>query len=133
MASSNDPVGLGYTGGKVIQALDKAMTRSLPQGDLYFHYPRQMYRYIYLNTESLRKTLNLPRSDDQEVKAVLNLARKYSQYVWPRRLHQCFDGCYNCVLVERGCTYVDVQQVYKVSRAGAGYLLGKIRSSSSLS
>ncbi|MCY0862436.1 MAG: hypothetical protein OWQ52_08410 [Metallosphaera prunae] len=131
LASSNDAVGLSYTSGKVIQALDGAMTRLLPQGDLYFHYPRQMYRYIYLNTESLRKTLDLQRGDNPDVKAVLNLARKYSQYVWPRRLHQCFDGCYNCVLIERGCTYVDVQQVYKVSRAGASYLLGKIRSSSS--
>ncbi|MCG3109216.1 hypothetical protein L3N51_01506 [Metallosphaera sp. J1] len=132
LASSSDVVGKGRTRGEIIKALDRAMTSTLPESNLYFHYPRQMYRYIYLNRASLVKTLELDRkNNDSETKEVLSLARKYSQYVWPRRIHQCFDGCYNCVMIEKGCTYVDLQQLYKVSRVGASYLLEKIRNSSS--
>jgi hypothetical protein len=55
------------------------------------------------------------------------LPAKFYQYVWPRYVHSCADGCHLCVLVPgRSCAYPPSQMEFKTSKTYAIYLVDKL-------
>jgi hypothetical protein len=76
--------------------------------------PRFMFRFLLPKIK--RRVLH-----NQELPA------KFYQYVWPRYVHSCADGCHLCVLVPgRLCAYPPSQMEFKTSKTYAIYLLDKL-------
>jgi len=95
-------------------------------GGHMFYPPRSMFRYLYLKKSDVEKQIKECNNNlDRNQKDVIYKELKSPlQYIWPRYVHQCFDGCYSCVMLQKGeCELIDVQQEYRISKAGALFLL----------
>jgi len=95
-------------------------------GSHVFYPPRSMFRYLYLKKFYVENQIfkfnnNL---NQNQIDAIYKELKRPLQYIWPRYVHQCFDGCYSCVMLQkRECELIDVQQEYRISKAGALFLL----------
>jgi len=95
-----------------------------------FKPPRSLFRYLYV--WYIRKNIlngfqqgNNVGNVKEEIKEMINTN---IQYIWPYHLPQCVDGCYGCVLMERGissrtCDLSPLVQELKVSKWSALCLL----------
>jgi hypothetical protein len=91
-----------------------------------FYPPRSMFRYLYLKKSEVKNLISECNNnlDRNQKEAIYKELKSPLQYIWPRYVHQCFDGCYSCVMLQkRECELVDVQQEYRISKAGALFLL----------
>ena len=76
--------------------------------------PRFMFRFL------------LPQIEKKELQGH-RLPRKFYQYVWPRYVHSCADGCHLCVLVPGHlCAYPPSQMEFKTSKTYAIDLVDKL-------
>lgn len=91
-----------------------------------FYPPRSMFRYLYLKKSEVKNLISECNNnlDRNQKEAIYKELKSPLQYIWPRYVHQCFDGCYSCVMLQkRECELIDVQQEYRISKAGALFLL----------
>ena len=107
-----------------VTILDEYVKREI--GGKAFYPPRSMFRYLYLKKPKLKKEIENcgAKMDERKIERLYMELKRPLQYIWPRYVHQCFDGCYSCVMLQRReCDLIDIQQEYRISKAGALYLL----------
>jgi hypothetical protein len=76
--------------------------------------PRFIFRFL------------LPQIEKKELQGY-RLPKKFYQYIWPRYVHSCADGCHLCVLAPgRLCAYPPSQMEFKTSKTYAMYLVNKL-------
>jgi hypothetical protein len=76
--------------------------------------PRFIFRFL------------LPQIERKELQGY-RLPKKFYQYIWPRYVHSCADGCHLCVLAPgRLCAYPPSQMEFKTSKTYAMYLVNKL-------
>jgi hypothetical protein len=95
-------------------------------GGHVFYPPRSMFRYLYLKKTDVEDQIKECNNnlDQNQKEAIYKELKRPLQYIWPRYVHQCFDGCYSCVMLQnRECELIEVQQEFRISKAGALFLL----------
>ena len=97
-----------------------------------FRPPRSIFRFVYeyhLVYDILDNVVGVSSSQNRAARRDFwKRLNTHVQYIWPYHLPQCVDGCYGCVLIERGvrvntCELTPLAQELRISKWAALCLL----------